>query len=60
MPFFELETGKKSLSISPDFWIYLAVSMPLTMATIAYWRYSLAQKRRQREFAGVIARVSIV
>jgi hypothetical protein len=60
MPFFELQGARKSFSVSPDFWIYIAVATPLTMATTAYWRWSLAQKRRQRQLAGVTVRVSIV
>jgi hypothetical protein len=60
MPFFHLDPKEKSFSVSPDFWIYIAVAMPLTVVTVAYWRWSLAQKRRQRQLAGVTVHVSIV
>ncbi|KAM0712549.1 hypothetical protein Q7P37_011646 [Cladosporium fusiforme] len=59
-PFFDLKDENKSLMVSPDFWIYAAVSAPLTIATITYWRWSLARKRRERQIAGVVDKVCMV
>lgn len=59
-PFFELEGKAKSLIVSPDFWVYIAISAPLTIVTLGYWRWSLARKRRQRQIAGTMDKVSMV
>lgn len=45
MPIFYLDQTTKALKISPTFWIYPAISLPLTGLTLAYWRLSLRQKR---------------
>jgi hypothetical protein len=46
-PFFYLHDDR-SLAVSPSFWIFVAVSIPLTLLTVLYWRWSLLRKRRQR------------
>jgi hypothetical protein len=48
MPLFYLEDGDHKLAVSPSFWIYVGISLPLTATILAYWRFSLYLKRRER------------
>jgi hypothetical protein len=49
MPFFFLKEADKTLALSPSFWIYVAVTVPLTAVLLAYWRFMLHLKRRKRQ-----------
>lgn len=51
MPLFYLDESSR-LVVSPSLWIYIAVAIPLTVVTLAYWRVSLMQKRRERKGDG--------
>ncbi|KAL2824381.1 hypothetical protein BDW59DRAFT_180257 [Aspergillus cavernicola] len=44
--FFEMDPDSRHLVVSPQFWIYLVCSVPLTAATLCYWWYF--QKAKQR------------
>ena len=48
MPFFKIEEISDQLFVSPQIWIYLAISLPLTGVTIAYWQLSVRRKRLER------------
>jgi hypothetical protein len=48
MPLFYLEDDDHKLAVSPSFWIYIGISLPLTATILAYWRVSLYLKRRER------------
>ncbi|KAI9369536.1 hypothetical protein BJX61DRAFT_519053 [Aspergillus egyptiacus] len=44
--FFEMDPDSRHLVVSPQFWIYIVCSVPLTAATLCYWWYF--QKAKQR------------
>lgn len=48
LPFFHLEEMSEILEVSPQFWIYIAASVPLTILTISYWRFAMWLKARER------------
>ena len=50
MPLFYLD-GAKRLSVSPSFWIYVVIAVPLTCLTVGLWRLMLELKRRKRKEA---------
>lgn len=43
--FFEMDDNH-NVVVSPQFWIYIVCSVPLTAATLCYWWYF--QKAKQR------------
>jgi hypothetical protein len=47
-PFFYLHGEDQVLAISPSFWVFVAIAVPLTSLTVLYWRWSLWRKRRER------------
>jgi hypothetical protein len=48
MPLFYLEDDDRKLAVSPSFWIYIGISLPLTATIVAYWRVLFYLKRRER------------
>ena len=48
LPFFTLENDTGRLQVSSQFWKYLAISTPLTLATLVYWKVSMYYKKTQR------------
>lgn len=48
---FDQETSK--VRIAYDFWIYIAICVPLTLFTVGYWFFhsrTIAHKKKRREF----------
>ncbi|OCK78099.1 hypothetical protein K432DRAFT_406761 [Lepidopterella palustris CBS 459.81] len=53
MNFFQMNSSH-NLVVSPQFWIYFAISVPMTLATIAYWRWMKWRKDVAREKAAAL------
>ena len=50
MNFFEFRSDIDSLRISPNFWIYVAATIPLTLVTVGAWYlFKLRHDRRRRK-----------
>jgi hypothetical protein len=37
--------------MSSQFWIYIAVTIPLMLMTMGYWRYVAGRRKKQKEDA---------
>ncbi len=49
MVFFTVDSGSGSgFRVNPLWWVYLAVTIPLTMLTVGVWRGWLGMVRRSR------------
>ncbi|KAJ5668871.1 hypothetical protein N7462_009941 [Penicillium macrosclerotiorum] len=46
--FFEMDPNNHNLVVSPRFWIYFVVSVPLTAATLLYWWFFKSSKQRAK------------
>lgn len=38
-----------NLHVSPQFWIYVLITVPLTAATFVYWRWQLRKRMRKHQ-----------
>ncbi|KAL4783294.1 hypothetical protein BJX76DRAFT_259744 [Aspergillus varians] len=46
--FFEMDDNRRVI-VAPQFWIYMACSIPLTVATLGYWWYFQKGKQRAKK-----------
>ncbi|CAD6564931.1 MAG: hypothetical protein ASARMPREDX12_004507 [Alectoria sarmentosa] len=48
MDFFTFEISTSSIGIAKDFWVYLVISIPLTVLTVGWWVVLLARKKARK------------
>lgn len=48
--FFEMDPDTRNLIVSPQFWIWVVCSVPLTVATVSFWWY-IRRRRHRKEAA---------
>lgn len=48
LPFFYLQDESGTLEVSPQFWKYFAISVPLATMTLGYWKISMWRKKKER------------
>lgn len=55
MDVFNFHPQTKTLQISPQFWIYIVITVPLTALTGGFWWHGVRKNKKQRYRADLVS-----